>query len=268
MNLLLLNIILITLVVYVVECSSRNSSGTNSYMEDNEVEAIYSMLRHPHDCHLTLICLIQSDEDLRESDFMSGIRYLANQTDSKHAKGLARALGAGSTGGDCSQLSSRCTLTTDELIEAIEEMEINPASNHAKRMRRDLTHQRLQQSVGQLQRGQQSTRRNGFSFLNKKRRQSFMSNMPPFVRPVQARGKPVCRTCDSRRTVCSVYSIGTYVGCGGVWLVSGIPGQIACNVMTTPGSIGCSINTLNCYMHGCGLVDIPDEIREMLRNRP
>ena len=151
-------------------------------------QAIYSMLRHPHDCHLTLICLIQADEDLRESDFMSGIRYLANKTDSKHARGLARALGAGSTGGDCSQLSSRCTLTTDELMEAIEEMEINPASNHAKRMRRDLTHQRLQQqSVGQLQRGQQSTRRrNGFS-LNKKRRQSFMDNMPPFVRPVQAR---------------------------------------------------------------------------------
>ena len=146
------------------------------------------MLRHPHDCHLTLICLVQADEDLRESDFMSGIRYLANQTDNKHAKSLAFALGAGSTGGDCSQLSSSCTLSTDELMEAIEEMEINPASNHAKRMRRDLTHQRVQQSVGQLQRqhGQQGTRRNGFS-LNNKRRQSFMSNMPPFVRPVQAR---------------------------------------------------------------------------------
>jgi hypothetical protein len=274
----LLTIVLLVLPFSHVHSTSTNSSETNSYINQTEVEAIYSMLRHPHDCHLTLICLVQADADLRESAFMSGIKYLANQTDTEHAHGLAFALGAGSTGGDCSQLSSDCTLTEEELMDAIEEMNINPASNEAKRVRRDLSNQRQHQQIyqqpaqiykqpGQLQEQPafQNRRQDIFSVLNK-RRQSAISNMPPFVRPVESRFKPVCRTCDSRRTVCSVYSIGTYVGCAGVWLVSGIPGQIACNVMTTPGSIGCGINTMNCYMKGCGLVDIPDEVRNMLRN--
>ena len=66
----------------------------------------------------------------------------------------------------------------------------------------------------------------------------------------------MCRTCDRRRTVCTVYSVplplrwpagsfffnypllsrshqvGTYAGCTGAWLMAGIPGQLACNVAT------------------------------------
>ena len=57
------------------------------------------------------------------------------------------------------------------------------------------------------------------------------------------------------------YISGTYAGCTGVWLVAGFPGQVACNVATAPGSIGCGMNTLNCYMRGCGLIRIPDSLR-------
>ena len=104
-----------------------------------------------------------------------------------------------------------------------------------------------------------------------------LSNMPPIFRPDLAGRRRVCRACDQRSTVCTVYSVGrsstwpftsrlvfltlpvsgTYAGCTGVWLVAGIPGQLACNVATAPGSIGCGMNTLHCYMSGCGLINLP-----------
>ena len=65
--------------------------------------------------------------------------------------------------------------------------------------------------------------------------------------------------------------------------MAGVPGQIVCNVATVifililililvfmliaistkilsnqaPGSFGCTMNTLHCYMESCGLVNLP-----------
>jgi len=264
-------ILLVPFCGQTIQCTpstSLSKARTNSIDHREEVEAIYDTLKHPHDCHLTLICLVQSDTDLRKSDFMNGIRFLANQTSSDHARNLASAIKAGQSGDDCSTLSETCTLSEEELIDAIEDMNIDPPSSEARRVRRDASaRQRLRTQPQFAQPDNFNARIRGVipNLFNKNKRQSFVDNMPPFVRPLRNRRLPYCRRCDSRRTVCSVYSIGTYVGCTGVWMVSGIPGQIACNVMTSPGSIGCGVNSLNCYMHGCGLVDIPDNVRELMR---
>ena len=51
-----------------------------------------------------------------------------------------------------------------------------------------------------------------------------------------------------------IYCLGSFIGCTGILLIGGAPAQVACNMVTTPGSIGCGINTLNCFMESCGLI--------------
>ena len=60
------------------------------------------------------------------------------------------------------------------------------------------------------------------------------SSSPPWspYRPERATSRQVCRTCNRRKTVCTVYSVGTYAGCTGAWLMAGVPGQLACNIAT------------------------------------
>ena len=144
------------------------------------------------------------------------------------------------------------------------------STDRQSRVRRQ-TYRRRYQGYDRYRRRQPYSpyRRQGFSFP------SLMSNMPPVFRPDRAGRRQVCRSCDQRSTVCTVYSVGgylipctlylitlptlagTFAGCTGVSLVAGPPGQLACNVATAPGSIGCGMNTLHCYMSGCGLINLP-----------
>lgn len=85
---------------------------------------------------------------------------------------------------------------------------------------------------------------------------SMLRHMPPIMRPDGAGARSVCKTCDTRRTICTVYSLGSYAGCTGVWLMAGVPGQLACQVVTAPGSMGCAYNTYQCFQSGCGLINV------------
>jgi len=89
------------------------------------------------------------------------------------------------------------------------------------------------------------------------RRQGLLSRIPPIFRPDSAGRLAVCQGCDRRGTVCTVYGIGTFIGCNGVALAAGPGGPAACNAATTPGSIGCGLNTLYCYSSGCGFFTLP-----------
>lgn len=85
---------------------------------------------------------------------------------------------------------------------------------------------------------------------------TMLRHMPPIMRPENAASRGVCRTCDTRRTICTVYSLGSYAGCTGVWLMAGVAGQLACQVVTAPGSMGCAYNTYQCFQSGCGLISV------------
>ena len=39
--------------------------------------------------------------------------------------------------------------------------------------------------------------------------------------------------------------------------MAGPPAQVVCNVVTTPGSVGCGLNSLHCYMESCGFIRLP-----------
>lgn len=45
--------------------------------------------------------------------------------------------------------------------------------------------------------------------------------------------------------------------CWGVFFTIGFPFNVACNVMTTPGSLGCTASRVYCYADGCGVVNLP-----------
>jgi len=212
-------------------------------------KALYAGLERGDQCDLRLVCVVSKygDENLRHTEFMRGIKTLAVLRKNFKAYQLAMALKTGEGDGDCSRLSPGCLQSESDLLQAVEDMGILEKTRF-RRSTEDISSRTKRAFPAR------SVRVN--PLLPPNRRQS-SQRFPPIMRPEGAQFRGVCRQCDSRSTVCTVYSIGSYAGCTGVWLVAGFPGQIACNVATMPGSIGCGMNTLHCYMEGCGLIRLP-----------
>jgi len=190
--------------------------------------------------------------------------FIGNTTD---ALLLRYSLETGSQGKSCDLVAPQCPYSEDELLQATEDLGITKDNDEVKkrwkRQVRDYDYNYYnQRQVGyrdspyapqypQRQRIRQRPRPQ-----NPHRRQSVLGRMPPIFRPRDAGAREVCRTCDVRGNVCSVYGIGSFIGCTGILLIGGVPAQVACNVVTTPGSIGCGFNTLHCFMESCGLVRV------------
>jgi len=227
--------------------TNRNSIIRNSDLTNQDSDSIYlksiSSLISPSLCQLKLICAISKsgNSHLKNSTFMHGISVLASyRGEHSVSQLLEQAVRTGETGRSCRSVAPDCHHSGRELLLATQDLGLTAKSKRS-RVRR-----------------QAYRRQQPWSTYNPFRRQGFsLSRMPPVFRPDLAGRRQVCRSCDQRSTVCTVYSVGTYAGCTGVWLVAGLPGQLACNLATAPGSLGCGMNTLHCYMSGCGLINLP-----------
>merc|ERR1712117_41893 len=163
---------------------------------------------------------------------------------------------AGESCGSCTSVAPPCQHSEKELLAALADMGLAGRNLAGRRRVRRNVYSQYRRVQPWHRPG--PYRRQGLGLgLGLGRQGLGLASMPPILRPELAGRRRVCRSCDQRSTVCTVYSVGTYAGCTGVWLVAGLPGQIACNVATAPGSIGCGMNTLHCYMSGCGLINLP-----------
>lgn len=215
----------------------------------------------PRGCDLQLVCAAARSRNTAHQPFMEGMRKVPEM---RPGLTLDRSL-------PCSSLAPSCPYSDLELLSDLSDLlGLSPPPSSRPR-RQALRHQRRPalrsqepeswapgaaalRSQGPEQRraaAEQRRRR----WRQPLRRQG--QGMPPIFTPDGASARQVCRTCDRRKTVCTVYSVGTYAGCTGAWLFAGLPGQIMCNVATAPGSIGCAMNTLHCFMESCGLVTMP-----------
>ena len=125
----------------------------------------------------------------------------------------------GSRGKSCDLVAPQCPYSEGELLQATEDLGITKDNDEVKkrwkRQVRDYDYNYYnQRQVGyrdspyapqypQRQRIRQRPRPQ-----NPHRRQSVLGRMPPIFRPRDAGAREVCRTCDVRGNVCSVYGIG------------------------------------------------------------
>jgi len=227
-------------------------AGTSSNAPSSQIaRAPLSALFSPSLCNLKLICSVyKARNSIRQQQFIRGISRLAKERGNRTETALLnKAIQAGELGRSCKSIAPSCPHTEMELMTALKEMGLLEGSR--SRVKRQI----YRRHYSPYRRFPYS--RNTLPYLPLRRQGLSFSSMPPIFRPDTAGRRNVCRACDQRSTVCTVYSIGTYAGCTGVWLVAGVPGQFACNVATAPGSIGCGMNTLHCYMSGCGLINLP-----------
>ena len=198
-----------------------------SVSQDKTYRNSISALISPNLCQLKLICAISKSQNakLLDSTFLKGIRAisdfsqwtpLGNTTDAQllsesvtaggemilfsFIKEISMFLFPGVTGLSCSSLAPRCPYTERELIRATVDLGIiaEEPDQHLSRVKR--------QYGGYYRRPQRIPNR----------RQSVLSRMPPIFRPKGAEAREVCRTCDVRGNVCSVYSIGQYFNATGI----------------------------------------------------
>ena len=121
----------------------------------------------------------------------------------------------GEKNGDCSQQSPNCTSTEEDLLQAVEDLGlIEP-----RRFKRD-THSYPQEFDSSWRNPSQPFRRPLDSGVHRNpvfsqsvgltpnRRQSFLSNLPPLIRPEEVKARGTCKTCDARGTVCTVFGVG------------------------------------------------------------
>jgi len=238
----LLNLNALTLLLSLA-CISNGSVQDQIYQ--NSLTAIFS----PSLCQLKLICAITQSPsyELRTSPFMKGISALSRYEGNSSATAMLElAISTGSEGRPCSSVAPHCPHSTTSLVQAMQDLGLTHKGEHV-RGRRQTQRGKYQQNIQPWAQGQ-----NTYSPV---RRQG--ASLPPVFRPDNAGRLQVCKDCDMRGTVCTVYSIGTFLGCNGIGLAAGPPGVLACNMATTPGSFGCGINTLHCYMSGCGLITLP-----------
>lgn len=218
------------------------SSCICSVQDDPKVQSSLQALLTPSLCQLKLICAISQGKDrrLKGSEFMRGISALASYRGNLTGPVmLEQAIQTGERGGSCQVVAPACPHSARDLLAAAAELLPGRAGRQRRQVYRQQYHHQPWVHTSHRRQGQG------------------LGRLPPILRPDRAGRRRVCRTCDQRSTVCTVYSVGTYAGCTGLWLVAGLPGQIACNVATAPGSIGCGMNTLHCYMSGCGLIHLP-----------
>jgi len=207
-------------------------------------------LSQPSLCHLRLVCSLSKWNTSSLTGTLLGLQSLVKTfPDVSHVAQIQLAMDLGSGGGDCNDLAPACVHDEEELLDTAKEILWEDIQDQEVREKRSTN------------RGRERSRR----IFNRRRlrdRQSqsggFLSRMPPIFTPDAAAFRQVCRACDRRRTACTVFSVGTFAGCNGMLLVAGPGGQLACNMVTAPGSIGCGINSLHCFMSDCGLIHIPN----------
>lgn len=210
----------------------------------------------PRGCHLKMICAAARREIA--GDLLEPMRRLPEL---RRAFTLAWSV-------PCSTLAPQCPHSDVELVQELvsfpsfeEKHNFAPGEEPGQRAPRPKRETSISAADEYSQAPFQQRRRQRLRVPRRRqlrrqlRRQG--GGMPPIFTPEGASSRSVCRTCDRRKTVCTVYSIGSYAGCTGAWLMAGVPGQIACNVATAPGSFGCAMNTLHCFMESCGLVTLP-----------
>ena len=199
-----------------------------------------SSLMSPNLCQLKLICALSKTSNLQQSVFMRGISaladlaagsFLANTTadafllqhsletgelSRDQAQATATISAAppcpGRAGKPCSLAAPQCPYSERELVAATEDLGItrDPGldSEDAPRSRwRRQTRPRRQHGL-QVRRRRVRGRPRPLPSHN--RRQSVLGRMPPIFRPRGSEAREVCRTCDVRGNVCSVYGIGVY----------------------------------------------------------
>jgi len=219
----------------------------------------------PRGCHLQMICAAARRGVAKELlDPLRGLREL------KRAFMLAPSA-------PCSSLARQCPHTDKELVQELSSFPSAFTSSHSSsnqlhsRPKRGAKIHKFYAHEAYNYNGQETHPREVVPQPRKRRRlrvprrrqlrrppkRQGGGGMPPIFTPEGSSARSVCRTCDRRKTVCTVYSIGSWAGCTGAWLMAGVPGQIVCNVATAPGSFGCTMNTLHCYMESCGLVSLP-----------
>merc|ERR1719275_400380 len=211
----------------------------------------------PRGCHLKMICAAARRDIAKEVlEPLRGLREL------KRAFMLAPSA-------PCSSLAAQCPHTDMELVQELASFSLSDSFNGGlSRPKRGATihkfyaHEAYGQETHPLQVVPQPRKRRRLRVprrrqLRRPPKRQGGGGMPPIFTPEGSSARSVCRTCDQRKTVCTVYSIGSWAGCTGAWLMAGVPGQIVCNVATAPGSFGCTMNTLHCYMESCGLVNLP-----------
>merc|ERR1719206_106010 len=248
----------------------------NSKKSDIMYHNSMTALNTPQQCHLLLVCAILQSRDalLSNSRLVQGLLALAEyQGDHPLAPALAAAVNTGLAGSPCTTIAPDCHHTDIHLLTDLQEImgtdntdlqDIIGRENTDLQDNTDLDS--MDQGWGetgseynhrvrrQLWRPQPPPALGGYS---PHRRQGLLSRIPPIFRPDSAGRLAVCQGCDRRGTVCTVYGIGTFIGCNGVALAAGPGGPAACNAATTPGSIGCGLNTLYCYSSGCGFFTLP-----------
>jgi len=230
------------------DLSDSSDSEDGSYIND---------LRDLNDCHLKLVCAASrsKDENISKASFMEGFRKVKKM---RPALTLAAST-------PCSILAPLCPHTSKVLLEELSSLGlVTPSTSPRHRRAADFRSRTHVRNTAVLEQRRQNTaalgQRRQFRVRRPSRRPSLRrqgEGMPPIFTPDEAAFRGVCQNCDRRKTVCTVYSLGTFAGCHGALMLAGVPGQIACNVVTAPGSIGCMMNTVHCYMSSCGLVTLP-----------
>jgi len=208
----------------------------------------------PRGCHLQMICAAsRRGVGKQVLEPLRGLREL------KRAFMLAPSA-------PCSSLAPGCPHTDMELVQELASFPSTSTNLPLNRPKREVpiqkfyAHEAYSQDAREVLPQPRKRRRLRVPRRRQLRRPSKRQGgggMPPIFTPEGASARSVCRTCDRRKTVCTVYSIGSWAGCTGAWLMAGVPGQIVCNVATAPGSFGCTMNTLHCFMENCGLVTLP-----------
>lgn len=121
----------------------------------------------------------------------------------------------GTMGKPCSEIAPKCPYSEQELLKAIEDLGISKDNREIKkRWKRQTQHWRNNYNYP----NNYDTERYKFRpisrpGINPNRRQSVLDQMPPIFRPRGAESREVCRTCDVRGNVCSVYGIGKFKFC-------------------------------------------------------
>jgi len=276
--------------------SEQNDKSDRKYNNSDESDMVYhnsmTALDTPQQCHLLLVCAILQSRDalLSNSSLVQGLLALAEyQGDHPLAPALAAAVNTGLAGSPCTTIAPDCHHTDIHLLTDLQDLlnkdntdlqdfmgrdntDLQDVIGRENTDLQDITEEHGSKDQGWGETGSEYNHRvrrqlwrpppppppapalGGYS---PHRRQGLLSRIPPIFRPDSAGRLAVCQGCDRRGTVCTVYGIGTFIGCNGVALAAGPGGPAACNAATTPGSIGCGLNTLYCYSSGCGFFTLP-----------
>lgn len=240
---------------YVCHCSTLQDSDTIYQDFDTLYKNSLTALNSPTLCHLKLICTISQsgDSQLKNSNFMQGISMLSGYRGNHPlTPGLELAIRTGTGGKSCSSVTPDCHHSDRELLIALQDMGLTDTAEQSRVRRQTFRRGHQEQDLERRRHQAQDPERRRRPLAedpynySPNRRQGLMSRIPPIFRPDNAGRLQVCKDCDQRGTICTVYGIGTFIGCNGVALAAGPGGPAACNAATTPGSIGCGMNTLYC----------------------